>query len=97
MTRWLRRVLIGAAALLLVAVVGVVGYAFTLPEDDLTVVEPGDLEVARAVDAFLASIAGYLIRQSLLPPPPGLPTLRPFQAAQGEIARRWLAERLRLP
>jgi hypothetical protein len=49
-----------------------------------------------AVDAFLASITGYLVRQSLLPPPPGLPTLRPFQAAQGEIARRWLADRLRL-
>ena len=48
MTRWLRRVLIGAAALLLVGLVGVVGYAFTLPEDDLTVVEPGDLEVAEA-------------------------------------------------
>ncbi len=48
MTRWLRRVLIGAAALLLVAVAGVVAYAFTLPEDDLAVVEPGDLEVADA-------------------------------------------------
>ncbi len=48
-----------------------------------------------AVDAFLASLAGYFTRQSLLPPPPGLPTLRAFQAAQGVIARSWLAGRLR--
>jgi len=39
-------VLIGAAVVLLVAVAGVVGYAFTLPEDDVAVVEPGDLDVA---------------------------------------------------
>jgi hypothetical protein len=49
-----------------------------------------------AVDAFLASLAGYFTRQSLLPPPPGLPTVRHFQAAQGTIARQWLAERLSL-
>jgi hypothetical protein len=30
---------------------------------------------------------------SLLPPSPGLPTLRAFQAAQAEVARAWLAER----
>jgi hypothetical protein len=34
----------------------------------------------------LASVA------ALRPPPPGLPTLREFQAAQGAVARRWLAE-----
>ena len=45
------------------------------------------------VDAFLATIAGYFTRQSLLAPPPGLPTLRAFQAAQGAIARRWLSQR----
>jgi aminoglycoside phosphotransferase (APT) family kinase protein len=50
-----------------------------------------------AVDVFVAALAGYFTRQSLLPAPPGLPTLRAFQAAQGAIARRWLAERLRLP
>ena len=46
-----------------------------------------------AITAFVAAIAGYFTFQSLLPPPPGLPTLRQFQAAQGEIARRWLDER----
>ncbi len=49
-----------------------------------------------AVDAFVVSLAGYFTRMSLLPAPPGLPTLRGFQAAQGVIARRWVAERLDL-
>lgn len=40
--------LTGLAALLLVATAGVVAWSFTLPEDDLAVVEPGDLEVAEA-------------------------------------------------
>jgi aminoglycoside phosphotransferase (APT) family kinase protein len=46
------------------------------------------------VDVVLATVAGYFTYGSLQPAPPGLPTLRAFQAAQGEIARRWLAERL---
>ena len=54
--------------------------------------------VARAADpeavtAFVASIAGYFTRMSLMPPPPGLPTVRLFQAAQGRVARRWIAQR----
>jgi aminoglycoside phosphotransferase (APT) family kinase protein len=47
-----------------------------------------------AVTAVVAAVAGYFTWQSLLPPPPGLPTLREFQAAQGAVARRWLAERV---
>jgi aminoglycoside phosphotransferase (APT) family kinase protein len=47
-----------------------------------------------AVNAAIAAIAGFFTRQSLQPPPPGLPTLRPFQAAQGAVARQWLAERI---
>jgi hypothetical protein len=46
-----------------------------------------------AVTCGVATLAGYFTRQSLLPPPPGLPTLRAFQAAQGSVARRWLARR----
>ena len=49
-----------------------------------------------AVDAFVVGLAGYFTRQALLPPPPGLPTVRAFQAAQGAIARRWVAARLGL-
>jgi hypothetical protein len=49
-----------------------------------------------AVDAVLVDLAGFFTRQSLLPPPPGLPTVRAFQAAQGVIARAWAADRLGL-
>jgi len=48
------------------------------------------------VDAVLAAIAGFFTARALEPPQPGLPTLRPFQAAQAEVARAWLAERLHL-
>lgn len=53
---------------------------------------------ARAADpdrvtAAVAAIAGYFTWQAAQPPPPGLPTVRAFQAAQRVVARRWLAER----
>jgi thiamine kinase-like enzyme len=56
--------------------------------------------LARGVDddvlnAFLAAFTGFLTRMALLPPPPGLPTLRAFQHGQAVVARRWLAQRLR--
>ena len=47
----------------------------------------------QAVTRGLAAVAGYFTRQSLQPAPAGLPTLRAFQAAQGVVARRWLARR----
>jgi aminoglycoside phosphotransferase (APT) family kinase protein len=50
---------------------------------------------AECVDAFIAAIAGYFVRMSLQPAPPGLPTLRAFQAAQGAVTLRWLAHRRR--
>jgi aminoglycoside phosphotransferase (APT) family kinase protein len=46
-----------------------------------------------AVNAIVAAVAGLFTHRALLPPPPGLPTLRAFQAAQGVVARRWLAQR----
>jgi hypothetical protein len=46
-----------------------------------------------AVNAVIAAIAGFFTGQALQPPPPGLPTLRAFQEAQGAVARRWLADR----
>jgi aminoglycoside phosphotransferase (APT) family kinase protein len=45
------------------------------------------------VTAVVASVAGFFTYRALLPPPPGLPTLREFQVAQGAVARRWLADR----
>ena len=46
-----------------------------------------------AIDAAIAAVAGYFTAHALHPDPPGLPTLRAFQAAQGAIARRWIADR----
>ncbi|MGE3269926.1 MAG: aminoglycoside phosphotransferase family protein [Chloroflexota bacterium] len=63
------------------------------PEHLLARSATGRAADADAVSAVIAAVAGFFTYQSLLPPPPGLPTLRPFQAAQGEVARRWLAER----
>jgi aminoglycoside phosphotransferase (APT) family kinase protein len=44
--------------------------------------------------ATVCAVAGYLTQRSLEPAPAGLPTVRAFQAAQGAVARRWLAELL---
>lgn len=46
-----------------------------------------------AVTAVIAAVAGLFTHRSLQPSPPGLPTLRAFQAAQAVIAREWLARR----
>jgi aminoglycoside phosphotransferase (APT) family kinase protein len=46
-----------------------------------------------AISAVIAAVAGYFTNQSLQPPAPGIPGVRQFQAAQGAVARRWLADR----
>ncbi len=46
-----------------------------------------------AVNAVIASLAGYFLSYARRPPPPGIPTVRAFQAAQGEITLAWLRER----
>lgn len=53
----------------------------------------GEDAAADQLTAAVASLAGFFTHRALLPPPPGLPTLRAFQAGQGAVARRWLAER----
>jgi aminoglycoside phosphotransferase (APT) family kinase protein len=45
-------------------------------------------------NAILCSVAGYFVVHALDPAPPGLPTVRAFQAAQGEVALAWLKNRL---
>lgn len=40
--------------------------------------------------AVLAALTGFFFRAALDPAPPGIPTLPAFQAAQGEVALRWL-------
>jgi aminoglycoside phosphotransferase (APT) family kinase protein len=51
----------------------------------------------RAVTAVLAAVAGYFVRQSRLPAPPGLPTVRAFQRDQGIPAVEWLMRRTGWP
>ncbi|MEV0592074.1 aminoglycoside phosphotransferase family protein [Nonomuraea cavernae] len=46
-----------------------------------------------AVTAVVAAIAGFMVRHGRLPDPPGLPTVRAFQRAQGVVAVEWLKQR----
>lgn len=46
-----------------------------------------------AVTAVLAALTGYFVRNGSLPDPPGLPTVRAFQRAQGVEALAWLRHR----
>lgn len=46
------------------------------------------------VTAVLAALAGYFVTHARRPPPPGLPTVRAFQHAQGVAALGWLRTRL---
>ena len=63
------------------------------PEDLLAMSAHGRVADPEKVTALVATITGYFLVQSLLPPPPGLPTVREFQAAQGAVALRWLQQR----
>ncbi len=63
------------------------------PESLLRRYSPADGVDRDALDAVIAAVAGYFPLDAQRPPLPGLPTLRPFQAAQGAAARRWLAAR----
>lgn len=55
---------------------------------------PGQLADPEGVNAVLAAAAGDFTYQSLLPPPPGIPSLRGHQQAKGAAAVRWLRSRL---
>lgn len=48
---------------------------------------------AEHIDAVLAALAGYFIDSSRAPAPPGIPTLREFQRAEGAACLAWLRER----
>ena len=45
------------------------------------------------INAVIASFTGYFLARSRRPPPPGIPTVRAFQAAQGDVGIEWLRER----
>lgn len=64
------------------------------PDELLRRFDVGDIS-SMAITAVVATMAGFFLAASRRPAPPGLPTLRPFQAAQGEVALAWLRERTR--
>ena len=49
-----------------------------------------------AITAAVVALAGYFTHKAVQPPPPGLPTVRAFQGAQGIVAREWAAQRMGL-
>jgi aminoglycoside phosphotransferase (APT) family kinase protein len=63
-----------------------------LPADLIASSRCGRAAGREALAALACGMAGYLTERALRPPPPGLPTVRAFQAAQGAVTRRWLAE-----
>ncbi|GGS46593.1 hypothetical protein GCM10010156_01600 [Planobispora rosea] len=67
------------------------------PEEVFTAHPLGRAADPAAVTTVLAAITGYFVRQSRQPSPPGLPTLRAFQAAQGRTALEWLRTRVDRP
>jgi aminoglycoside phosphotransferase len=88
---------VGAAWLDVVAFVPSVTMQGGPPPEDVFARYPASKQADfEAVTCGVAAFAGFFVRESLLPPPPGLPTLRAFQAAQGLVAREWLAQRTRL-
>jgi aminoglycoside phosphotransferase (APT) family kinase protein len=64
------------------------------PADLLTRSRAGRSASRASVTATVCALAGYFTERSLRPPPPGIPTVRAFQAAQGEVTCRWLAQLL---
>lgn len=64
------------------------------PEELFTAHPLGRAADPAKVTSVLAAVAGYLVHHSLRPDPPGLPTLRAFQGAQGAAAVAWLRRRL---
>jgi Phosphotransferase enzyme family len=63
------------------------------PEGLLALSTRGSAADPDVVAVLVAAFAGFLTWHSLQPGPPGLPTLRAFQGAQGAVAVEWL-ERL---
>ncbi len=61
--------------------------------DDLLNMVPIDTVDDDAVNAVIASLTGYFLAHARRSQPPGIPTLRAFQAAQGKISLDWLRER----
>jgi Ser/Thr protein kinase RdoA (MazF antagonist) len=64
------------------------------PEEHLARAGSANALTGAAVDAIVAGMAGFFVDRGRDPDPPGLPTLRAFQRAQGEVTLRWLRSRV---
>jgi Ser/Thr protein kinase RdoA (MazF antagonist) len=64
------------------------------PDELLAAHGPSRAADPDAVTALVAAVSGFFVAYSFRPPPPGLPTVRAFQAAQGEVALAWLRRRI---
>jgi hypothetical protein len=62
--------------------------------DDVLAAHGGRKADPEAVTALVIANAGYFLDRARLPHPPGLPTVRSFQRAQGEVCVDWLRRRL---
>ena len=60
------------------------------PEELLALHGPASAVDLDVVATLAAAFSGFLVRHSLRPSPPGLPTLRSFQGDQGAVALAWL-------
>ena len=60
------------------------------PEELLALHGPASAVDRDLLAVLVAAFSGFLVGHSLRPPPPGLPTLRAFQGAQGAAALAWL-------
>lgn len=66
-------------------------------EEVLAMTEPGRRAPREGVVAIVAAFTGMLSVRSRLPPPPGLPGIRPFQAAYARSGAAWLKRLLEPP
>ena len=71
-------------------------YDADAPLEDLRTAWLPEVEAAD-VDAVLAGLAAYFVDVARRPDPPGLPTVRAFQRAQGAVVLRWLHQRWASP
>jgi hypothetical protein len=89
---WARQ---GAAAVDVVMFAPTVGLAGgPAPEEVVQATAVGRAADPEAVDAFVAAFTGLMQHRMRQPPPPGIPTVREFQARQGQAGLGWLAQRL---
>lgn len=65
------------------------------PEEVVQATAVGRAADPYAVDVAAAAFTGLMQHRHRQPPPPGLPTVREFQARQGQAGLRWLAQRLK--